>query len=122
MSDYTFDPKYMAAIKMLGRTGMQSYRIAHSDEVDEGEPVIWHATGMYAGGAFEVAAGRDPVQATLRLCDILIDGGECLHCHRMTIFDHENTADQLQMSGDVYCVYAWDPELKTFRRDCEGET
>ena len=118
--DFTLDPRYIAAVKLIGRTGSTSYRIGHSDEAEDGKPVIWHATASYRTGVFEVAAGRDPVQATLRLCDALVDGGVCTHCRRMTIFDGEHTADQLQLGPD-YCVYAWDPELQTFRRDCEGD-
>lgn len=57
----------------------------------------------------------------MRLCEQLIDGGTCAHCYQLTIFD-ENPSDGpfddlLSMMG---CVYAWDPELSTFRRSCEG--
>ena len=58
----------------------------------------------------------------IRLCEQVIDGGLCTHCKRRTIFDAEPSDtvfdDALVAMG---CVYAWDPELATFRRSCEGD-
>lgn len=115
-------PKYLAAMDLLGRTGMQTYRIGYSDE-DQGPPVVWYAVGEWLGNKAEAAGALDPVTATLRLCERVIDGGLCTHCRQQTIFDDnpQDTAFDALLDA-MGCVYAWDPELKTFRRGCEGET
>jgi hypothetical protein len=124
-------PKFKAGVEMIERTGAQSFRIGYSDE-DEGEPVVWYATAtwgldpsthrpMPAGGRIthEAAAAIHPEEAVLRLCEQVIDGGECSHCHLPTIFVEDSDTSLLDRIG---CVYAWDPELETFRRNCEGDT
>ncbi len=124
------DPRFLAGVKLLERTGARSFRIGHSDE-DDGDPVIWHATATWGlnpttgrpmprGGriSHEVAAALNPVDAVMRLCEQVIDGGECAHCHRPTAFTPDTDTAVLDLIG---CVYAWDPELATFRRDCEGD-
>jgi len=123
-------PKFLAAVQMIERTGAQSFRIGWSDE-DDGEPTVWYATATWGrdpatgrpmpkGGrlAHEAAAAIHPEQAVLRLCEQVIDGGECSHCHLPTIFVPDSDTEVLDLIG---CVYAWDPELETFRRGCEGD-
>jgi mono/diheme cytochrome c family protein len=110
-------PMMLAAVKLLQRTGAQTYRVGFSDE-DDGPPVVWYAVAQWPGNKAEAAAALDPVTATLRLCEAVIDGGQCAHCHRPTIFLADaNDAGPLDSMG---CVYQWDPELATFRRSCEG--
>lgn len=115
-------PKYLAAVKLLQRTGARTYRVGYSDPED-GEPTVWYAVGEWRGGGAEAAGGLDPITATLRLCEQVIDGGQCAHCNRPTIFDDnpgDGPFDSLLMA--MGCVYGWDPELATFRRSCEGES
>ena len=120
---HELDPRFIAGVEMLRRTGVKQLRIAFSDE-EQGAPIVWWAAGQWRKHGHEAAAAFDPTQAVLRLCERVIDGGECSHCHRPTMFEAElplgtaldNFADQ------VMCVYAWDPELSTFRRGCEGST
>jgi hypothetical protein len=121
MTDHTMDPRFIAGVQMLGRTGALNFRIAHSDEEEDGLPVIWHATASYAEGIHEAAAALDPVRAVLRLCEQLVDGGQCKHCGKTTIFEPE-LDDMLDPYQGAFCLYAWDPELATFRRACEGGT
>jgi mono/diheme cytochrome c family protein len=110
-------PMMVAAVKLLQRTGAQTYRVGFSDE-DDGPPTVWYAVAQWPGNKAEAAAALDPVTATLRLCEAVIDGGQCAHCHRPTIFLADaNDAGPLDSMG---CVYQWDPELATFRRSCEG--
>ena len=109
------DPRFIAATEMIGRTGASAFQIRYSD--DE-EPTIWLTVAQYEGDRFECAAGRDPLAAILRLCGQLIDGGICTHCSRPTGFSAD--LDALPLAEHV-CWYQWDPELKTFRRGCEGE-
>lgn len=120
LRDPTTDPKFIAAVKLIGRTGAQTWRIGYSDEGD-GPPTVWYAVAEWVGNRSEAAAALDPVAAALRLCERVIDGGECTHCHQTTIFD-DNPGDSPfdALLDAVACVYAWDPELQTFRRGCEG--
>lgn len=126
--DPTNDPRFLAAVKLLERTGAKTFRIGYSDE-DDGPPTVWYACAtwqhvtagptVHSGG--EAAAALDPVQAVLRLCEQVIDGGECTHCRRPTIFEADmpmGTAID-HVLDDMGCVYSWDPELATFRRSCE---
>ena len=126
-------PKFKAATDLLRRTGVSGLRFGYTDEEEEGLPVIWHATGTWGsapyglnkvrtkgGGVFhETAAGLDPETAILRLCEAVIDGGECKHCHKTTIFIEDSYTRFLDQMGG--CIYAWDPELQVFRRGCEGD-
>jgi len=110
------DPKFLAGIDLLKRTGMTGCRIAHSAE-EEGDPVIWHVTGTWGKATHECCAAMHPVEALMRLCEQVIDGGICSHCTKQTIFVHDTfEVGYLQKVG---CVYAFDPELRTFRRGCE---
>jgi len=106
-------PATHAAIQLIGRTGATNFQIRFSD--DE-QPTVWIAVAVY-GRAWEAAAGQTPHQAIIRLCEQLVDGGECTHCHRPTMFMEEMEEPDL-----LFCVYAFDPELATYRRSCEGDT
>lgn len=125
------DPRFLAGVQLIERTGARMFRIGWSDD-DDGPPVVWYATAEWGldpstgrplpkGGRIraEAAAAMTPLGAVLRLCERIIDGGECTHCGRRTIFiaDH-GPAGPLDTMG---CVYQWDPELATFRRNCEGD-
>jgi len=111
------DPRFAAAIALIGRTGAKSTQIRYSD--DE-QPVVWMAVAEYPRGRWDAAAGRDPLTAVLRLCETLMDGGTCAHCGRPTGFDADDQDfDQLGTDA-IICWTQWDPELKTFRRHCKG--
>jgi hypothetical protein len=126
MSD--MDPRALGAIDMLRRTGALSVQVRFSD--DE-EPTLWMACGEWAWldgrpvpattpGAmrrYEAAGALTVERALLRLCEQVIDGGMCAHCNRPTIFD--DGFDET-LHAEVFCWTQWDPELRTFRRDCEG--
>jgi hypothetical protein len=127
--DPSKDPRFNAALKMLERTGMREFCLGWSDPED-GPPIVFYARGSWRlspqgkplpkGGrlSHEAAGALDPVQAVLRLCEQVIDGGECTHCHLPTIFEPSTNTHLLDLLG---CVYAWDPELEVFRRGCEGD-
>jgi hypothetical protein len=111
-------PQFRAAFDLMRRTGVNEVQVRWSD--DE-EPTVWFVVAKYSDGRFETAAAGNPTTAALRLCGRLVDGGQCLHCKRMTVFEPDMDA-----LNDVYklvgaCCYQWDPELNTFRRDCEGD-
>ena len=112
----TDDPRFIAGVDLLRRTGAKTFRVGYTDE-DHGPPVVWYAVAEWTQGE-EADAALDPVTAVLRLCERVIDGGECQHCHRRTIFVADTDTELFDLVG---CVYAWDPELSTFRRSCEGD-
>lgn len=125
--DPTLDPRFIAGVALLERTGARDFRIGWSDEGD-GPPVVWYACATWRripgrpkiGNGAEAAGALDPINAVLRLCEQVVDGGECAHCHQLTIFDPDPEPDPpLDAMG---CVYRYDPELATFRRTCEGTT
>lgn len=125
MTDFQLDPKFIGGVDLLKRAGVRTFRIGHTDEEEDGAPVIWHVTAIYGTVGteplFQVAAGRDPVQAVMRLCEVVVDGAHCAHCGERSIFVHDDLAfdETIKSFGLDACVYAWDPELKTFRRGCE---
>jgi hypothetical protein len=117
------DPRFVAAIKLLERTGIASFGLRYQD--DE-EPTVWIAVVEYSaektptiGDGAEAAAAMTPLQAILRLCEQVIDGGKCVHCHRTCAIE-TNWRSKLPLEG-VVCWYVYDPETQKFRRDCEGE-
>src|SRR5437660_3643913 len=119
------DPRFVAAVKLVGRTGACSFQIRYSD--DE-QPVVWMAVAEYYIGpsgkptkeygkhTYEVGAGMDPLTAVLRLLDNLVDGGICAHCNKPTgVTDHWQRP--MPLSKQV-CWYIYDPELQEYRRSC----
>jgi hypothetical protein len=117
-SDDPEDPRFLAATDLIGRTGAVSFQIRYCEEE---KPVVWMALAEYERGdrnIWMVGAAMSPLAAVFKLCDDLVDGGTCTHCQRPTGF----TPDIDPMpANDLVCWYAYDPELKTFRRGCEGD-
>lgn len=113
------DPRFIAAVRFLGTTGAQDFRFGYFD--DE-KPTVWHATASWireGRRVYEAAGAMTPVDAVLRLCEQVTDGGRCTHCDRVTGFD----AEQLDAPfSSLICWYQYDPELKVIRRGCEGST
>jgi hypothetical protein len=119
------DPVFIAAVKMIERTGVRKFEIRYQD--DE-QPVVWIAVGTWrihdgrpvatcGAERYEAAAALDPVNATLRLLDEVLDGGQCQHCGRPTGATEEWRGDM--PLADVMCWYRYDPETQSFRRGCE---
>lgn len=118
--------KLTAAVDAVRRTGAKEVQIRYDDEQD---PIVWVAVAGHSvrGGrpvkngkvnAWTPAAGMDPLQAMLTLAETLYDGGSCVHCGRIAGFDAG--FDQMPLAEHV-CWVQWDPELKVFRRGCEGD-
>lgn len=109
------DPRVVAAVAMLGRTGAGEFQIRYCDEE---QPVVWIAAAHWpTHRKWEAAGATTPAAAVFRLCEQVIDGGKCQHCGRVTIFAADSNTNLIDQVG---CVYAWDPELLTYRRGCEG--
>lgn len=120
------DPRFHAAIDMIGRTGATGFQIRYSgrDEDDTTEdpneptPIVWIAVADYRQGN-EAAAAMHPLTAVLRLAEQLVDGSTCVHCKRPAgIDDHW---DRPQPMPETFCWYVFDPETRSYRRSCEGE-
>ena len=124
------DPRFIAAVQMLERTGSSEFQLRYSD--DE-QPTVWIAVAQWhmkdgrpvhrsrdgAQVRYECAAAIGPIEAVFRLCSQVMDGGTCEHCGRPSGFS-EDVGGTMPLEGYV-CWYEWDPELQTFRRGCEGE-
>lgn len=106
-----------AAFDLVRRTGATSVSIRYQDD---DEPVVWVGVASFPGDRHEAAAALNPLRAILRLCERLIDGGQCTHCGRGTGFEPDSL--ETMPLDSVLCWYQWDPELKVFRRGCEGDT
>jgi hypothetical protein len=106
------DPRFPAAVTLLGRTGADEFQIRFSPE-DE-PPITWTALGRW-GKRWECAAAMDPLSAIFRLCDEVIDGGQCTHCKKPAGF--ESSMDEMPLNQFV-CWYQWDPSTKEFKRGC----
>jgi hypothetical protein len=123
------DDRFLAGVDLLRRSGMHSFQIRYSD--DE-EPVVWLAVGewkldarghpvpegQHAGTYFDAMAAMNPLGAVLRLCEKAIDGGTCVHCGKPSAVSDDWASEQ--PLDEYFCYYVFDPELKTFRRSCEG--
>lgn len=122
------DPRFVAGVNLLGRTGAKSFQIRYDEEQD---PLVWVAVGEWdarilppmdpeaKGTRFECAGGLHPVTAVVRLLERVVDGGSCTHCGKPTGLSDDWTG-ALPFEKEV-CWYVFDPEMKVFRRSCEGE-
>jgi hypothetical protein len=109
------DPRLAAAVELVGRTGATSIGLRYQD--DE-QPVVWVAVAQY-GERYEAAGALTPLKAAIRLLEIIIDGGECQHCHRP--FAVSDDWSQSMPLEEAVCWYVYDPETQKFRRGCEGD-
>jgi hypothetical protein len=118
------DPRFLAAVNLLGHTGARAFQIRVSDD---SAPDVWVAILEYGlvngrpvpkGGhpAYKVGAGMDPLDAVFKLCDEVIDGARCVFCNRATAFSE--VVGTMPNAATV-CWYQWDPELRVYRRSCE---
>lgn len=108
-----------ASADLLQRVGVGELRVGHSDPGDGG-PVMWYAMAFFrTAGAWEAAGAMSPGRAMFRLCERACDGGTCTHCGRPTgVVDDAQASDM--PANALVCWFAYDPELHTFRRSCEG--
>lgn len=111
------DPRLPAAVVLLGRTGATEFQLRHSPDGPEDEkPITWTALANWGDNRWECAASMDPLKAVFRLCDQVIDGGQCTHCQKPTGFVEDIEAMPL---NQFVCWYQWDPSTEQFARGCE---
>lgn len=111
-----FSAKGTAAVDLIHRTGAKDFQLRYQDDMP---PTVWVAVASYGETRAEAAAALTPEVAVFRLCEQLIDGGQCLHCERPSSFSPDF---EIGLLGAMTCCYSWDPELKTFRRGCEADS
>jgi hypothetical protein len=113
--------RLLAAYDFIRRTGARQIDIRYSDDES---PVVWFVVAHYDGRnpagieGQEVDASLSPVRAALRLCERLADGGQCRHCRRPTGLEPDSL--ETMPMDELVCWWQYDPELKKFRRGCEG--
>lgn len=122
--------KLNAALDLLRRTGALTLSIRYQDD---DEPTVWLVVASYnvddrgrpvrqsSRARHEVDAAFDPLRAALRLCERVVDGGTCAHCGQPTGLDPDKLTPPPSLGG-LICWWSYDPELRTFRRGCEGDT
>ena len=110
------DPRFVAAIDLIGRSGASEFQIRYDEEQD---PIVWVACAKWPQG-HEAAGAMTPLRAVIRLLEAVVDGGLCAHCGKPSYVSDDFDA-KMPLEGHV-CWYVYDPELTTFRRGCEGET
>lgn len=115
--------RYVALVDLCRRAGARTYRIEHTEEANG--PVVWVAIAetRWPTRPIEFAAGLSPVDATYGLAANLVDGGTCVHCTRLSGLEAlDADVDTEPFDGPVpICWYRFDPELRTYRRECEGD-
>lgn len=116
MTEPELDPRFMACVDLLARSGATNFQFGFQDEMD---PIAWVAIATWPYGS-EAAGGLTPLVAVFRLVEAATDGGACAHCGRAAGV----SADwESQMPLDeLICWHVYDPETQKFRRSCEGET
>jgi hypothetical protein len=109
--------QFAAVVEMIGRMGGNEFQIRYCDEEN---PTVWIACARW-GKVWQATGGMDPWRAAFRLLESVMDGGECTHCGKPTAVDEHPPADDLiSATESMICWYRFDPELRTFRRQCEG--
>jgi hypothetical protein len=117
--DDSEDPRFGAAVNLLQHTGATSFRIGYSDP-DDGDPTAWYALVTYPDGIAEAAGAITPLKAVLRLCTQVIDGGQCTHCGKRTIFAAtQGDADDLMLQR-MGCMRSFNGT--EYVRQCSHET
>jgi hypothetical protein len=113
-----FEERFLAGVEMVQRTGSKQFQLRWSDDET---PVIWMAVSIHDDDQtlWEVAAGHNPLVAVSRLLEQLVDGAQCKHCGRPAGLDPDSL-DTMPLN-ELVCWYQYDPELKKFRRGCEGD-
>lgn len=126
MSEHTDAMNRTAALADLARRGGAARWTIHHTEEGDG-PVVWVAVAEmrkgYGREPIITGSGIDPYRAAHDLAERILDGGQCAHCLRVIVVEEHDApvGGPALLPESVTCPYAYDPELKTYRRGCEGE-
>ena len=110
------DPQFIAAVTLIGRMGATHFQIRYSSDPP---PTVWMTDARWQN-SHAATGGMTPLQAALRLLDVVVDGGQCAHCGQRTLVMHDFASELPELVTDV-CWYIYDPEVKVYRRSCEAE-
>lgn len=114
--DLADDPKFRAALEYVWTVLPRPLDIDF--RVEGQAPTVWIVVCTYPEGRYAVEADLDHLGALLKLCERITYGSVCLYCGRPAAFD----PNMLELSTKgVFCWMQWDPELRVFRRSCEGD-
>lgn len=111
------EDRLSAAAALIPRLGCTDMTLRYDEGDKEGDVVVWNAIAYFPGAQPQVAGALTPYRAVYRLLEQLMDGGICNYCKKPTGIV-ENFDEQPPML--LVCWYSYDPELKVFRRGCEG--
>lgn len=107
--------KFVGAVDLIRRCGATRYEMRYTDETVK--PIAWIAVAIFPKDRYECAAAFDPEQAVFRLCEQLVDGGQCIHCKRPSGFTEDSMTDvEMQL---LVCWYYWNPIAGQFVRSCQ---
>ena len=95
------DARFVALVKMLGRTGAEEFSIRYCDEE---QPVAWIASARW-GEVWQLSGALSPYHATFRLAESVLDGGHCRHCDRPTAIDDQPADAVLRGTEALICWY-----------------
>lgn len=115
------DPRFVAALKQLERTGMDEFNMGFTDNEQKG-PLVWWTQAVYSKNrtphaeGHESAAGTTPLIAVIRLLEYVVDGSMCKHCERPAGIETEWRVT-LPFGKDI-CWYQYDPSTQEFIRGC----
>jgi hypothetical protein len=121
MNDPFDDSRFVAGTVMIGRMGATNFQVRFCEEE---EPTVWIVSARWERNnkeRWEAAGALDPGTAMYRFLELVMDGGACLHCGKVTSIDDLPATTPMDTVMDkMFCIYRYDPELRTYRRSCEG--
>jgi hypothetical protein len=95
---------FMAAAKMVERTGATSFEIEHSDP--KAGPLTWEARAVFKGRTIaSEGTHTDPASAADALVRQLLEGGLCMYCQRrVTLTDSDDLSKcfRRRVGGDWF--------------------
>lgn len=108
--------RVVAAIELLGRTGVGEVEFAYDEEDAYPEKVLWWAKGNWRGTRVYSAHFPYPAQALEDVLSRVINGGKCARCGQTTV---------VGVAVDPYCCFILtaqdvdDDQSYHYMRSCE---
>jgi hypothetical protein len=116
-------PRFVGAVDLLRRCGAQTFRIEYTDP--ENGVVVWTSVAQFPG-VVRCAADVDPLAAVHKLCEAVIDGGECAHCRKCAAFEPTvEGALEMRESAARFgnpvptCMVTWDEVGQRYAPECQ---
>lgn len=111
--------RVLAAVELLGRSGVSDVEFAYDEEKAYPEGVLWWAKGNWNGTRVYSAHFPYPAQALEDVLSRVINGGMCARCRRTTVVG-------VILDGDFCCFTLTakdvdDDQGYRYVRTCETE-